>query len=113
MATDQNAKQNNQDARAAEAAKANFDRAADKTAEQGKQFADAARESVNKVVDLSEKASESTKQVMQNSIETASSRPVRQLIASPRRWASRARTASVWRSSPSRTLRRSPAVAPC
>ena len=67
-----NAKQNAQDARAAEAAKANFDRAADKTNEQNKQFADAAREGVNKVVDLQEKALESTKQVMQNSIETAS-----------------------------------------
>ena len=39
-----NAKQNAEDARNAEAAKANFDKAADKTAEQGKQFADAARE---------------------------------------------------------------------
>ena len=75
MATDQNTnhgKQNNQDARAAEADKANFDRAADKTAEQGKQFADAAREGANKMNDVREKAVESTKQVVQNSVETAS-----------------------------------------
>ena len=67
-----NVKQNNQDARNAEAAKVNFDKAADKTNEQGKQFANAAREGVNTVVDLSEKATESTKQVLQNGIETAS-----------------------------------------
>ncbi|GJD96276.1 phasin family protein [Methylobacterium iners] len=75
MANEQNlnnAKQNNQDARASEAAKANLDKAADKTSEQGKQFANAAREGVNKVVDLSEKATETTKQAMQNSLETAS-----------------------------------------
>ncbi|MET0532203.1 MAG: phasin family protein [Microvirga sp.] len=75
MAIDQNinaGKPNNQDARTAEAAKANFNQAADKTAQQGKQFADAAREGVNKMADLREKATESTKQVMQNSIETAS-----------------------------------------
>ena len=65
-------KQNAQDARNAEAAKANFDKAEDKTAEQGKQFADAAREGANKMVDLSEKAAETTKQAMQNGIETAS-----------------------------------------
>ena len=64
-----NASQDGQDARVAEA---NFDKAADKTNEQNKQFADVAREGVNKVVDLSEKATETTKQVMQNGIETAS-----------------------------------------
>ncbi len=98
-----NAKQNNQDARVSEAAKANFDKAADKTSEQNKQFADAAREGVNNVVNLTEKATETTKQAMQNSIETAS----------PGRSASQARTASVWLSSPSRTSRRSPAAARC
>lgn len=67
-----NAKQNGQDARIAEAAKANFDKAADKTNEQNKQFSDATREGINKIVDLHEKAAETTKQVMQNSIETAS-----------------------------------------
>ena len=75
MSNNQNpntAKQNDQDARTAEAAKATFDKAADKTSEQGKQFADAAREGVNKMVDLREKATESTKQVMQNGIETVS-----------------------------------------
>ncbi|KQO91138.1 phasin, partial [Methylobacterium sp. Leaf90] len=75
MAHEQNvstAKQNGQDARIAEAAKANFDKAADKTNEQNKQFSDAAREGANKIVDLHERASETTKQVMQNSIETAS-----------------------------------------
>jgi hypothetical protein len=71
MANDQNtnqAKQNGQDARITEAAKANFGN----TADQGKQFANAAREGVNKMVDLREKATESTKQMMQQSIETAS-----------------------------------------
>lgn len=75
MTIDQNTnhgKQNGQDARVAEAAKANFDKAADKTAEQGKQFAEATREGINKMVDVREKATEATKQVMQNSIETAS-----------------------------------------
>jgi hypothetical protein len=75
MSNNQNtdhAKHNSQDARIAEAAKANFNQAADKTAEQGKQFADAAREGVNKMVDLREKATETTKQVMQNGIDTAS-----------------------------------------
>jgi hypothetical protein len=75
MSNNQNtdhAKQNNQDARTAEAAKANFNQAADKTAEQGKQFADAAREGVNKMVDAREKATETTKQAMQNGIDTAS-----------------------------------------
>lgn len=75
MANEQNVsntKQNDQGARIAEAAKANFDKAADKTNEQNKQFSDAAREGVNKIVDLHEKAAETTKQVMQNSIETAS-----------------------------------------
>src|SRR4051794_20910305 len=65
-------KQNAQDARKAEAAKPNFDKAEEKTAEQGKQFADAAREGANKMFDLSEKAAETTKHAVQNSIETAS-----------------------------------------
>src|ERR1700712_321073 len=75
MAIEQNtnhAKQNDQNARNAEAAKVNFDRAADKTNEQGKQFADAARNGVNQMNDVREKATEATKQVMQNGIETAS-----------------------------------------
>ncbi|CAX26017.1 protein of unknown function [Methylorubrum extorquens DM4] len=75
MAHEQNvstAKQNGQDARIAEAAKANFDNAADETNEQRKQFSDAAREGANKIVDLHERATATTKQVMQNSIETAS-----------------------------------------
>ncbi len=42
------------------------------TAEQGTQFADAAREGVNKMVDLREQATENTKQVVQKSVETAS-----------------------------------------
>jgi hypothetical protein len=61
-------KQNDQNARTAEAAKANIDR----TAEQGKQFADAARDGVNKMVDLREQATETTKRVMQKGVETAS-----------------------------------------
>jgi hypothetical protein len=61
-------KQNDQNARNAEAAKANIDR----TAEQGKQFADAARDGVNKMVDLREQATETTKRVMQKGVETAS-----------------------------------------
>ncbi|MHC2021385.1 phasin family protein [Methylobacterium sp. CM6247] len=65
-------KQTNQDARTAEAAKVHFDKAADKTNAQGKQFADAARNGVNQMNDAREKATETTKQVMQNSIETAS-----------------------------------------
>jgi hypothetical protein len=65
-------KQNSQDARNAEAAKANFDKAGDQTTEHGKQFADAAREGANKMVDVSEKAAETTKQAMQNGIEIAS-----------------------------------------
>ena len=75
MANEQNTNhgnQNAQDARNAEAAKANFHKAADKTAEQGKQFADAAREGINQMVDVREKATETTKQVLQNGIETAS-----------------------------------------
>ena len=70
MAIDQNTshdKQNDQTARNAEAAKANINR----TAEQGKQFADAAREGLNKMTDLREQATESTKQVVQQSVETA------------------------------------------
>ena len=61
-----------QDAHNAEAAKANFDKAGDQTAEHGKQFADAAREGANKMADFSQKAAESTKQAMQNGIEIAS-----------------------------------------
>ena len=75
MAHEQNTdhgKQNGQDARTAESAKAGFYKAADKTAEQGKQFADAARNGVNQMNDLREKATETTKQVLQNGIETAS-----------------------------------------
>jgi hypothetical protein len=71
MAIDQNTnhdKQNDQNARNVEAAKANINR----TAEQGKQFADAAREGLNKMTDLREQATESTKQVVQKSVETAS-----------------------------------------
>jgi hypothetical protein len=64
--------QNAQDARNAEAVKANFDKAGDQTAEHGKQFAEAAREGANKMVDVSEKAAETTKQAMQNGIEIAS-----------------------------------------
>jgi len=65
-------KQNAQDARNAEGGKANFDKAGDHTAERGKQFADAAREGTNKIVDVSEKAAETTKQAMQSGIEIAS-----------------------------------------
>ena len=75
MANEQNTNhgnQNGQDARIAETAKANFNKAADKTAEQGKQFAEAARNGVNQMNDVREKATETTKQVLQNGIETAS-----------------------------------------
>jgi hypothetical protein len=65
-------KQNAQDARNAEGGKANFDKAGDQTTLHGKQFADAAREGANKMVDVSEKAAETTKQAMQNGIEIAS-----------------------------------------
>jgi hypothetical protein len=51
----------------ADAAKASINKAAD----QGAQVADAAREGLNKMADLREKATESTKQVLQNSIQTA------------------------------------------
>lgn len=71
MANEQNTthgNQNAQDARNAEAAKANFNKAA----EQGKQFAEAARQGVNQMNDVREKATETTKQVLQNGIETAS-----------------------------------------
>ena len=64
-------KQNAQDARNAEAARASFDKAGDQTAEHGKQFADAAREGAKKMADFSQKAAESTKQAMQNGIEIA------------------------------------------
>jgi hypothetical protein len=60
-------KQNGQDARNAEAVKANFD----SSAKQGKQFADAARDGMTKMAELRENATETTKQVMQQGIETA------------------------------------------
>ncbi|MCJ2057939.1 phasin family protein [Methylobacterium sp. J-048] len=60
-------KQNGQDARNTEAAKANVDAAA----KQGKQFADAARDGMTKMSELRESAAETTKQVMQQSIENA------------------------------------------
>jgi hypothetical protein len=60
-------KQNGQDARNAEAVKANFDN----SAKQGKQFADAARDGMTKMAELRENATETTKQGMQQSIETA------------------------------------------
>ena len=110
MAIDQNTnhdKQNDQTARNAEAAKANINR----TAEQGKQFADAAREGLNKMADLREQATENTKQVVQKSVETARSRPVRPQIASPARSASLVKTASAWPASPSRTWKPSRAAA--
>ncbi|AWN42700.1 phasin family protein [Methylobacterium durans] len=71
MAFNQNSNQNKQSEqsdKAADTAKATLDR----TAEQGKQFADATRDGVNKMVDLSERASENTKQIVQRSVETAS-----------------------------------------
>ncbi|APX84165.1 phasin [Methylorubrum extorquens] len=74
MSNNQNAnvgKQNGQEAHIAEAAKANSTHAADTGAEHGKRFADAAQEGFNKTVDLREKATEATKQVMQNGVDTA------------------------------------------
>jgi len=71
MAIDQTTnpvKQNDQTARNAEAAEANINRAA----EQGRQLADAAREGLNTMTDLREQATESTKQVVQRSVETVS-----------------------------------------
>ena len=52
----------------AAAAKANLDRAT----EQGAQFVDAARDGLNKIVDLREHATENTRQIVQRSVETAS-----------------------------------------
>jgi hypothetical protein len=49
-------------------AKANLDRAT----EQGAQFVDAARDGLNKIVDLREHATENTRQIVQRSVETAS-----------------------------------------
>ena len=69
MAFDQNNsqdKQTDQNARNAEAANIN------RTAEQGKQFADAAREGLTTITDLREQATENTKQFVQKSVETAS-----------------------------------------
>ncbi|MCJ2097697.1 phasin family protein [Methylobacterium sp. E-046] len=60
-------KQNGQDARNAEAVKANFD----SSAKQGKQFTDATRDGMTKMAELRENATETTKQVMQQSIESA------------------------------------------
>ena len=71
MALNQNnaqGKQHDQNDKIADAAKANID----KTAEQSAQFADAARDGMNKIVDLREHATENTKQLVQKSVETAS-----------------------------------------
>jgi hypothetical protein len=71
MAFDQNnaqGKQNGQSDKTADAAKANIN----KTAEQSAHFADAARDGMNKIVDLREQATENTKQIVQKSVETAS-----------------------------------------
>jgi len=71
MAFNQNSNQSmqsEQSDKAADTAKANTDR----TAEQGKQIAEAARDGVNKMVDLREQATENTKQIVQRSVETAS-----------------------------------------
>src|ERR1700712_3824339 len=71
MALNQNnaqGKQHDQNDKIADTAKANID----KTAEQSAQFADAARDGMNKIVDLGEHATENTKQLVQKSVETAS-----------------------------------------
>jgi hypothetical protein len=52
----------------AKAARANLDKAT----EQGAQFVDAARDGLNKIVDLREHATENTRQIVQRSVETAS-----------------------------------------
>jgi hypothetical protein len=52
----------------AETAKAHLDKAT----EQGAQFVDAARDGMNKIVDLREHAAENTRQIVQRSVETAS-----------------------------------------
>jgi hypothetical protein len=46
--------------------------AIDRTTEQGKQFAEAIRDGVNRTADLREQASENAKQIVQQSVETAS-----------------------------------------
>lgn len=61
-------KHNNQSDKASDTLKANIDN----SAEQSTQFADAAHEGVNKIVDLNERAAENTKQIVQRSVETAS-----------------------------------------
>ncbi|ACL62349.1 phasin family protein [Methylobacterium nodulans] len=69
MALDQNNsqdKQNGQTARNTEAATING------TAEQGRQFADAAREGLTTITNVREQATENTKQFVQKSVETAS-----------------------------------------
>jgi hypothetical protein len=71
MAVNQNATQDIKDERGnnvADAAKANLIKAT----EQGTRFVDAARDGINKIVDLREQATENTKQVVQKSVETAS-----------------------------------------
>jgi hypothetical protein len=71
MAFDQNnaqAKQREQNEKVADIAKASFNNAT----EQGTQIVDAARDGVNKMADLHEQATESTKQIVQRSVETAS-----------------------------------------
>jgi hypothetical protein len=71
MTSNQNAaqnKHNTQSDKTADALKANIDN----SAEQGAQFADAAREGVNKIVDLNERAAENTKHIVQRGVETAS-----------------------------------------
>ena len=61
-------KHTNEFEKATDTLKANID----KSAEQSTQFTDAAREGVNKIVDLNERAIENTKHVMQKGVETAS-----------------------------------------
>ena len=69
MASNQSNNQINQSrTKRSPTAKANLNNAT----EQGTQFADAAREGLNKMVDLREQATENTKQVVQKSVETAS-----------------------------------------
>ncbi|GJD59740.1 phasin family protein [Methylobacterium dankookense] len=71
MTFNQNAaqnKHNNQSDKASDALKTNIDN----SAEQGAQFADAAREGGNKIVDLNERAAENTKRIVQRGVETAS-----------------------------------------
>lgn len=71
MAFNQNSassKQNEQNDRLVGAGKADIDKAA----EQGAQFADAARDSMNKITDFGEKTTDATKQIVQKSVEAAS-----------------------------------------